>query len=542
MNGNVLIGPEEAYRFASGQAIRAHNGQLARLARPLDFLLVADHAEYLGLMPQIRSRDPQLMRNDDARRWADLIDSEDSDENWQAMFEVLQDIETNQPRIDNSVFLRSAWERMIAAAERYNEPGRFTALIGYEWTSMPGGDNLHRVVLFRDGAETTSRIEPFSAFDSEDPEGLWAFMANYESKTGGKVLAIPHNGNLSNGEMFATTDFSGKAIDRDYAEKRRRWEPVYEVTQIKGDGETHPLLSPDDRFADFGTWDHGNLTSTVAKQEQMLKFEYARSALLSGLQLGSETGVNPFEFGVVGSSDAHTGFAAVAEDNFWGKFSVYEPGMLRLTHKPIAEGKNGKAYDIWAYEMVSSGYAAVWAQENSRAALFDALQRREVYATTGSRIRLQFFAGWNFEPEDAGRTGFALHGYANGVPMGGALTGWPGEAVPTIVYRAGKDPDGVDLSIVQVIKGWVDASGNTQEKIYDLATADAAAEFSGFWRDPDFDARLPAFYYLRVLEVERKRWSTLEAERLDAEFEGKVPKLIRDRAYSSPVWYQPVAR
>lgn len=539
MNGNINIGPEEAYRFASGEAIKGHNGQFARLARPLDFLLLADHAEYLGLLPQIRDRNPRVMSNDQARRWADLIESADQDDNWKAMFEVLKDIETNQPRIDNSLVLRTAWDHVIAAAEKYNEPGRFTALIGYEWTSMPGGNNLHRVVVFRDGAEKASQIVPFSAFDSEDPEDLWRFMSGYEAQTGGSVLAIPHNGNLSNGEMFAITDFKDNPIDRSYAEKRKHWEPLYEVTQIKGDGETHPAISPNDLYADFGTWDHGNLTSTVAKTEQMLRFEYARSALISGLSIQNRTGTNPYQFGMIGSTDAHTGFAAVAEDNFWGKFSVYEPGELRLTHKPIAKGKNGKAYDLWAYEMVSSGYAAIWAAENSRAAIFDAMRRREVYATTGSRIRLQFFAGWRFESGDANRVDFAKHGYSAGVPMGGEFGPRNSGEVPTIVYRAGKDPDGVSLAKVQIIKGWMDTDGSSHEQIYDVAATDSASEFAGFWRDPSFDPQISAFYYLRVLEVARKRWSTLEAERLSVSFNGNVPEMIQDRAYSSPVWYTP---
>ena len=332
--------------------------------------------------------------------------------------------QTNRVLRGESV-IRSAWDQVIATADDYNEPGKFTAFIGFEWTSMPGGNNLHRVLVFRDDAERAGQVLPFSSFDSEDPEDLWQFMAAYEMHTGGSVLAIPHNGNLSNGEMFTLTDFAGTAIDRDYAAARSRWEPLYEVTQIKGDGETHPDLSPADPYADFGTWDHGNLTSTIPKQEGMLKFEYARSALGTGLLLQERTGANPYQFGMIGSSDAHTGFAAVAEDNFWGKFSVYEPGELRLTHQPIAKGKLGKAYDLWAYEMVASGYAAVWATENTREALFDAMKRREVYATTGSRILLRFYGGWDFVKEDVDRYDFADNAYNKGVPMGAELNAAP---------------------------------------------------------------------------------------------------------------------
>jgi len=540
MNGNIRIGPEEAYRFARGDAIQSHSGQAAKLARPLDFLVVADHAEYLGLLPRIRSRDPGVMQNEVARRWAALIASDVQEDNWQAMFEVLHDIETNEPSITGESVIRSAWDQVIATADDYNEPGKFTAFIGFEWTSMPGGNNLHRVLVFRDDAERAGQVLPFSSFDSEDPEDLWQFMAAYEMHTGGSVLAIPHNGNLSNGEMFMLTDFAGTAIDRDYAAARTRWEPLYEVTQIKGDGETHPLLSPDDPYADFGTWDHGNLTSTVEKQEGMLKYEYARSALGTGLLIQERTGANPYQFGMLGSSDAHTGFAAVAEDNFWGKFSVYEPGELRLTHQPIAAGRQGKAYDLWAYEMVASGYAAVWATENTREALFDAMMRREVYGTTGSRIRLQFFGGWDFAKDDLDRWDFADNGYQRGVPMGGELKAALANKSPTFLLRAMKDPDGVALSRLQIVKGWVDANGVSRESVHNVLVSDeGAVELAGHWRDPDFDATRPAFYYVRVLEVERKRWTTLEAEQLGIEFEGDVPRLIRDRAYTSPIWYTP---
>ena len=540
INGNTKISPAEAYRFARGDTIVAHNGDPARLARPLDFLVVADHAEYLGLLPRIRSGDPEVMRDPVARRWAELIASDKNEDNWQAAFEVLEDIQTNNPRITNEKIARSAWDLVISAADDYNEPGTFTAFIGFEWTSMPDGNNLHRVVVFRDDAELAGQVLPFSAFDSEDPEDLWRFMAAYESRTGGSVLAIPHNGNLSNGEMFKVTDFDGRTIDRDYAASRSRWEPLYEVTQIKGDGETHPALSPDDPYADFGTWDHGNLTSTTAKRPEMLKHEYARSALGTGLQLQEQTGVNPYQFGLIGSSDAHTGFAAVAEDNFWGKFSVYEPGLFRLTHKPIAKGRQGKAYDIWAYEMVASGLAAVWATENTREALFDAMMRREVYATTGPRIRLQVFGGWAFTQADLERWDFADNGYRNGVPMGGVFSVRPEGKEPTFVIRAMKDPNGVGLAKVQIVKGWVDDDGASRERVYDVQAADdSGVDLAAHWRDPDFDESRPAFYYVRVLEEEKKRWSTLEAERLNVEFAGNVRPLIRDRAYSSPIWYTP---
>ena len=540
LNGNIRIGPEEAFRFARGEAVEGHSGAPAKLERPLDFLVVSDHAEYLGLLPRIRDGDTLVLKNDVTRRWRDMIDSGDGEQTWKAMFEVLEDIETNNPSFDDTAIRHSTWARFIELADGYNEPGRFTAFIGFEWTSMPDGNNLHRVVIFRDGAAKAGTVLPFSAFDGDDPEQLWAFLENYERDTGGRALAIPHNGNMSNGRMFPETDFEGRPIDGDYARARSRWEPLYEVTQIKGDAETHPQLSPRDRFADFENWDRGNITATALKQAGMLKAEYARAALQTGLGLERQVGANPYRFGLIGSSDAHTGFAAVAERNFWGKFSVYEPGLHRLTHHSVVKGRQGKTYDIWAYEMVASGYAAVWATENTRAALFDAMQRREVYATTGSRIRLQYFAGWDFLPEDANGDDFAAKGYRNGVPMGGTLSAAPANSGPAFIINALKDPAGVPLERAQVIKGWVDENGDTHEIIHDAAVAEnGAVGFHTYWQDPDFDPRQHAFYYLRVLEIPKPRWTTLEARRLNTALPEQVPAQIQDRAYSSPVWYSP---
>ncbi|NKB35632.1 MAG: DUF3604 domain-containing protein [Gammaproteobacteria bacterium] len=378
LNGNTQIGPEEAFRFARGEAIKSHSAGQAQLKRPLDFLVVADHAEYLGLLPKIRSKDPLVMQNPITRRWGELIATGDKDNTWKAMFEVLNDIQVNKPSFTDTSIMTSAWDYVTAAADRNNQPGKFTAFIGYEWTSMPAGNNLHRVVIFKDAADKAAQVLPFSSFDSEDPEKLWEFLLQYETDTGGEVLAIPHNGNMSNGLMFQTTDFSGEAIDSDYASKRARWEPLYEVTQIKGDGEAHPTLSPNDVFADFENWDKGNLTATATKQDSMLKHEYARSALKLGLKLEKQVGTNPYQFGLIGSTDAHTGFATADEDNFWGKFSIYEPGLHRLNDQPVVKGKFNKAYDLWAYEISASGYIAVWAKENTREALFAAMKRKEV--------------------------------------------------------------------------------------------------------------------------------------------------------------------
>jgi Protein of unknown function (DUF3604) len=540
LNGNTKIGPEEAFRFARGDAIKGHSGAMAKLKRPLDFLVVADHAEYLGLLPKIRAKDPLVMKNDITRRWGELIASGKEEETWKAMFEVLHDIEVNKPSFSDDSIMRSAWSNVIIAADKYNQPGKFTAFIGYEWTSMPQGNNLHRVVIFKDDASKAGQILPFSSFDSDNPENLWKFLADYEKRTGGEVFAIPHNANMSNGLMFQTTDFSGKPIDRHYAETRIRWEPLVEVTQIKGDGEAHPRLSPEDEFADFENWDKGNLTATATKENWMLKHEYARSALKIGLQVENDTGVNPYKFGMIGSTDAHTGLATAREDNFWGKFSVYEPGLHRLNHHPVVKGKLGKAYDLWSYEISASGYAAVWAEENTRAALFAAMKRKETYATTGPRIRVQTFAGWDFTKEDADDTDFSAIGYAKGVPMGGNLDAASAGKSPTFILKAIKDPDGVNLKRLQVIKGWLDEQGEAHETIYDVATSKSGAvELVTQWMDPDFNPHYKSFYYARVLEIPKPRWTSIDALRLKVELDEQVAVSVQDRAYTSPIWYTP---
>ena len=538
LNGNTQIGPEEAFRFARGEAIESHSAGTAQLKRPLDFLVIADHAEYLGLLPKIRSQDPLVMKNPVTRRWGELIATGDKDNTWKAMFEVLHDIQVNKPSFTDNSIMRSAWDYVIAAADRNNRPGQFTAFIGYEWTSMPGGNNLHRVVVFKDGAKKAGQVLPFSSFDSEDPEALWKFLQQYESQTGGEVLAIPHNGNMSNGLMFQTTDLAGKPMDQNYASNRARWEPLVEVTQIKGDGEAHPALSPDDEFADFENWDKGNLTATATKQGWMLQHEYARSALKLGLQIEKRVGVNPYQFGMIGSTDAHTGLATAGEDNFWGKFSIYEPGLHRLTDKPVVKGKLDKVYDLWAYEISASGYIAAWAKENTRESLFGAMKRREVYASTGPRINVQIFAGWDFNEADSESEQFAIQGYSRGVPMGGNLPVAPAGGSPRFIIRALKDPFSVDLERVQLVKGWIDEAGDTYEQIYNIEIEEnGAAEFFCYWQDPDFRPQHSSFYYLRVLEIAKPRWTTIDAERLQAEKNQVMPETIQDRVYTSPIWY-----
>jgi hypothetical protein len=353
------------------------------------------------------------------------------------------------------------WQRITEAAERHNTPGAFTAFIGYEWTSGPGGNNLHRNVIFRDGKDLADQVVPFSAYDSEDPEDLWDWMERYETETGGQVLAIPHNGNLSNGLMFDDVTMAGEPLSADYATRRMRWEPVYEVTQMKGDGEAHPMLSPDDAFADYGTWDVGSFGAEL-KTPEMLPREYAREAYKRGLAYDAELGANPFKFGMVGSTDSHTGLATTTEDNFFGKVTITEPTADPIRFEELITGRatpDDPSDDITHAQVLASGLAAVWAKENTREAIWDALSRKEVYATTGTRLRVRVFAGTSFSEDDLARSDFAAHGYANGVPMGGDLTGLGSDDVPGLLIRALRDPDGANLDRVQVIKGWLDAEG-----------------------------------------------------------------------------------
>jgi hypothetical protein len=465
---------------------------------------------------------------------------------------------------------RGAWQETIAAAEQYNEPGRFTAFIGYEWTSNTGGNNLHRNVIFRDNGDRASQVEPFTVYPplgSDNPEELWKWMQAYEQKTGGSVLAIAHNGNLSNGLMFPTVEAFGKKIDRAYAEQRTRWERLYETTQTKGDGEAHPILSPNDEFANFERWDFGNLDASVAKTREMLEFEYARSALKNGLKLGQTLGVNPYKFGLVGSSDAHTGLAAMEEDNFFGKTTPQEPSPERMLATFMNNPKTG--IKIMDWQVSSSGYAAVWAKENTRASLWDAMERRETYGTTGPRMIVRFFGGWDFSPQDANSRLPAQTGYTKGVPMGGELRAAPQGKSPTFLVAALKDPLGANLDRYQVVKGWLTKDGKLEEKIYDVAWADAerrrpgadgklpsvgdtvdvanatwtntigAPELATVWTDPDFDPSQPAFYYGRVIEIPTPRWTAYDAKRFGTTPLPGTVMTITERAYTSPIWYTP---
>jgi hypothetical protein len=565
--GNRL-GLDDAYRFARGEEVVSATGQRVKLSRPLDFMVIADHSDGYGLFPRLRDGDPVLMKDETARRWHQMI-NEGGQSAVSATLELIDLFSKGKVPFDfNSPSLRGpVWEDVIEAAEKYNDPGVFTAFIGYEWTSLvPPGNNLHRVVVYRDGGDLARRTLPVVTETSTDPEDLWKALTAYEDKTGGWVLAIPHNGNLSNGMMFALKDMKGRTITRAYAEERFKWEPVYEVTQIKGDGEAHPFLSPDDEFADYETWDKGNLNLSQAKTNDMLQYEYGRSALKLGLQLEQKTGVNPFKFGMIGSTDSHTSLVAVEEENFFGKHSGTEPSPERTKHPAIAAPDGSAKFMGW--EQASSGYAAVWATENSRKAIWDALKRKEVYATTGSRILVRFFGGWDFESGDANTRIPAGMGYAKGVPMGGDLYKASKGKSPTFLTAAMKDAYSGNLDRIQIIKGWLDKSGNLQEKIYDVAVSDGRKigadgrcktavgntvdianatwtntigdpELITVWKDPDFDPSLKAFYYARVIEIPTPRWTAYDAKRYGLKMSPEVPMTTQERAYTSPIWYTP---
>jgi hypothetical protein len=562
--------PRDALRFARGEQIMASSGQPAKLSRPLDFLVVADHSDNMGFFTDLFAGKPEILAQPMGRKWYDMIQSGKGGE---AALDIIGQFSQGTFPKELMYFpgtraYRGAWQETIAAAETYNEPGRFTAFIGYEWTSLDKGNNLHRNVIFRDNGDKASQVEPYTCvppFGSTNPLDLWKWMDAYEKKTGGSVLAIAHNGNLSNGTMFPIVEAFGKAIDRDYAEQRAKWERLYETTQSKGDGETHPFLSPNDEFADFERWDKGNLDASQAKTKEMLEFEYARSALKLGLKLEEKLGVNPYKFGLVGSSDAHTGMAAMEEENFFGKTTPQEPSPHRMTAAFMKNPESGVTIMDW--EVLASGYAAVWAEENTRASIWDAMQRKETYATTGTRMLVRFFAGWDFVKADADTRNPGLTGYTKGVPMGGDLQAAPAGKSPSFLVAAMKDPIGANLDRIQIVKGWLDAKGELHEKVHDVVwsgdrqpgpdgklpsvgnTVDVAnanwtntigaPELISVWQDPDFDAKLKAFYYVRVIEIPTPRWTAYDAKRFGVKPLEGTRMTITERAYTSPVWYNP---
>jgi hypothetical protein len=557
----AITSPEDAFRFASGEEVTSNTGQKVKLKRPMDWMVITDHSDGMGTISEIQAGNPEMISDPFLKRMYEAMKSGDEEQNRAVMLELI-DRQSNgklPATVMDPKWMVSAWKKTIAIADTYNKPGRFTAMIGYEWTvNAGGGDNLHRNVILRDGADRAGQVLPLTTFQTMDPEKLWEWMAAYEAKTGGRALAIPHNGNLSNGRMFEETTFAGGPMTKAYAEGRQKWEPLMEVTQIKGQSESHPSLSPTDEFAAWDLWDRGNLNG-VAKTPGMIGREYWREGLKSGLRLEGTLGANPFKYGANGATDTHTGLSTFDEDNFWGKFKGLEPRKGRWAPIMLGAGRPGA---MASWEQAAAG---VWAKPNPRDAIFDAMQRRETFATTGPRMSVRLFAGYDFADADLGS--LVKAGYTKGVPMGGDLKPAPAGKAPNFLIAAMKDPEGANLDRVQVVKGWVDASGRTREKVFDVKWAGdrkpgpggklppvgntvdvktatyrndvGAAELVARWVDPEFDPKLRAVYYVRVLEIPTPRWTAYDQVRFKETMDPKVPQVHQERAFTSPIWYRP---
>jgi hypothetical protein len=544
------VTPDEAYRFAKGETIIASGGDETRLSRPLDFLMVADHSENMGVMPRLAARVLELLKTPDGQRSYKLLQElptlrevlkSNNLEEYQSKNMALlmaKGIKSGDYHLDAD-FRREVWEGVVVVAEKHNDPGKFTTFAGYEYSSSTPA-MLHRNVMYVGGPSDTKAWLPFSSHDSTNPEDLWAHLEGYRNETGSDVIAIPHNTNLSRGQQFKTVTYDGKPLTSGYARTRSSIEPIMEVTQFKGDSETHPLVSANDEFADFETLTNP-ATHEIARQS------YARGALKTGLDLAAKLGVNPYKLGMIGSTDTHQGLATADEDNLADAGPYQYSTGLRFS---------------------AAGYAAVWARENTREAIFSAMKRREVYATTGPRMTLRFFGGWNFESDDALGPHLSETGYRGGVPMGGDLASYSGKGkkAPTFLLHAVKDPQGANLDRIQVVKGWRDSKGNVNEKVYDVAWSDdrsigndgklqavgstvdvesatylnsiGSHSLSTTWTDSDFNRKQAAFYYVRVLQIPTPRWQTYQTSFYGIK-ERPEPAVIQERAYSSPIWYTP---
>jgi hypothetical protein len=570
--GNRL-GPDEAYRFARGEEVTSSTGVRAKLSRPLDFIVISDHSDNMGLFTLLYEADPVLVNASDIAKELSNKIRKGGQDGMEAGMYIVDNFANG--KLDKSLDIlpgtpayKTTWKLLVDAAEQYNEPGRFTAFIGYEWTSLVTGNNMHRNVIYRDGGDLARQVEPYTTtppLGSPNPRDLWKWMGRYEDKTGGDLLAIAHNGNLSNGIMFPErAQYDGKRLNKEYVQERIKWEPLYEATQIKGDGETHPFLSPDDEFADYETWDKANLNMSELKEDSMLANEYMREALKLGLRLEEKLETNPYKFGVIGSTDVHTSLATAQEDNFFGKHSGSEPGPKRMEHLVLEMG----GQKIMGWEQAASGLAAVWAKENTRESIFDAMERKETYATTGSRMLVRFFGGWSFTEEDAMGRSPAFAGYEKGVPMGGDRRRGDSNEAPSFLVAALKDPLSGNLDRIQIVKGWMDDEGDLHEKIYDVAVSDdrtigadgrcmtpvgntvdvaratwtnsiGESELITVWQDPDFDPEQAAVYYARVIEIPTPRWTAYEAMRFGVDAPQGVPMTTQERAYTSSIWYTP---
>ena len=557
--------PETAYRFARGEKVKSPTtGEDWQLSKPLDFLVVADHAELVGSLAKVYGGEEGYVDTATGKGLMAQIGDGVAAQMLKAYHYLVRigsgqtggDLVTPQQAfadLHGGTKRQAAWHDYIDTAERFNQPGKFTALIGWEWTAQPGGGNLHRVIFTPDGADKAKQFMPFSQLESEKPERLWAWLDATNKRTGTDFVAIPHNSNVSWGKMFQVEDSDGNPITADYAERRMRWERVVETTQIKGDSETHPALSPTDEFSDYERYNF--LLIPTGKRSEPVAADYVRAALKRGLEIEAKTGVNPYKFGMIGSTDAHTGISAIEEGSFAGKGQKDSRPELRKNPTGLGSARG--------WDMGAAGIVAAWAPRNDRRSIYDAFQRKEVYASTGPRMAVRLFAGWNFSARDLDAKHFPASGYARGVPMGGDLTG-KGKA-PTFLVEALKDPDGGNLDRIQIVKGWVDANGTAHEKIFDVAwsaertrgkdgklpavknTVDlktgkytnsvGAVQLKTFWRDPEYRAGQKAFYYARVLQIPTPRYSLYDAIKLgiDPRETGK-PLTIQERAYTSPIW------
>lgn len=589
LNNNRSADPDTAYRWAKGQpVIHPYNRTRVQIHTPLDFLVVADHAEMLGVMRAVHNE--SIVLEDmgwfgNLKRWIGIklmlraIDNNTGLEFFGRFLPIsatghdhadpVADSSNNIGSVDffgdTSETSTAAWQDIIETADRHNQPGIFTAMIGWEWSSIPTGANLHRVVITPDSADKASQFTPYGSDISQYPEDLWQWLDSTEQRTGARFIAIPHNSNISKGYMFDDTTLRGQPISADYARQRMRWEPIVEVTQIKGDSETRSDFSPQDEFADFENYDH-YLQLADKNQEGHKGFtaspaDYIRPALKKGLAIGQRVGVNPYQFGLIGSTDSHSGLASPEENNFWGKTATDSTPETKTRDAGSPVTSNG-------WNMSASGLAAVWAEENSREAIFAAFKRKEVYATTGPRMRVQMFAGWNFPDGAEAAADFAAQGYQYGVPMGSDLVAQLGATKPPeFLVRAVKDPLDANLDRLQMVKGWVDDQGQQQEIVYNIAwsgdrvldssgrlptvgnTVDlntgryrntiGQAELATLWIDPNFDPRQRAFYYVRVLQIPTPRNGLLDAIALQLDKPPRGPKMLQERAYTSPIWYQP---
>ena len=558
--GTMTATPDDAYRFAKGEAlIHPITKQKLQINDPLDFLIVADHAEGLGTMMKAKSGDEQVLATEFGKKLAELVNADNLFVQYMAWMKGKNVGKVRFTELDTGAIMQSIWNDYISYADQHYEPGKFTTFIGWEWTSTPNGKNMHRVVFTPDNKEKARQFLPYSSTHSPAPEDLWNWLDETSQALDIEFMAMPHNSNVSGGLMFPEEkSFKGNPVNRAYAEQRSRWESVAEISQIKGTSETTPDLSPTDEFAYYELWNIMLSAETGSVQRgNPGKGDFLRDSLRTGLKLEEKTGINPYKYGLIGSSDSHTASSGVEENNFTGKF--YVDGLQPDKSKNVI-------LSVKAMDFSSSGYAAVWAESNTREDIYSAFKRKEVYGTTGPRILLRLFAGFDFEDSDVESANYTTIGYEKGVPMGGDLTSAPADAAPTLMIVAAKDPNGANLDRVQVVKGWLE-NGVTKEKVFDVKWAGdrvpdengklpsvgntvdtktatytndiGANELAVVWTDPEFDSTQKAFYYVRVLEIPTPRYSTYASARLGQEAWAGTYSTIQERAYSSPIWYTP---